>query len=176
MPSVLGIDPGKNGAAVFITADHSVDSWIRFGNTSWTDFDKFLSRLSRTPTSKATIEKVNGRPGDTPLTAFQFGRSVGAMEAILLLHGLGHETVQPQVWQREFGLGNIASYGDRQRAYQASAQAYFPHIKVTQDLGAAILIAEYAWRKVNGQLRETPIHDGGKRGDGVVGKSSVRRR
>lgn len=181
--TILGIDPGAKGAAVVIN-NTGIVSWLRFDKiNAYGQFTYFeFERKKSLHDIKVYLEKVHGRPGDTPMTAFQFGKSYGHTEAALLIAEYNHteiEAVAPQTWQREFSIANKMAYADRQRKQQAIAQELFPYIKVTQDLAAAILIAVYGWRKENGCLHGDTLlktFDGIKRGAGVINIGEFRKR
>jgi hypothetical protein len=112
------------------------------------------------------IEKVGGyiqaskdgqaggaQPGSA---AFKFGASYGALKAFLVAGSVPFEEITPAVWQRGVGLTPRAK-GETKTAWKnrikAHTQQLFPGRKITLAVADAILLAEYARRKMSGILR-----------------------
>lgn len=150
--SIIGIDPGTTGAAVIICPKRSI-TYCRFAKEeSNRDIWEWLEGVSA-GYATALLELVHAIPRDKKhLSNFaKFMQEVGGIKWALDIASIPYDQIDPQVWQREFGLGGLAKADRKKRAVQI-AQQLFPSIKVTTDLGDAILIAEYAWRKQYGEL------------------------
>lgn len=81
---------------------------------------------------------------------FKFGRGFGHILGVLGALGVRVETVRPQVWQKELGLGTRAkgmSKTEWKNKLKAKAQQLFPTVHVTLATADALLLLEYARRK-----------------------------
>lgn len=182
MIPVIGIDPGTTGAACYRPATSGI-LVLKFAKSNRREVTAWLQQFLMTQPPVA-VEKVRVNMGqnrtgkrDSPLTAWQFGKACGKLEDRLDAAGITeYDEIDPQTWQREFSLVGIPR-DEKQRRQVAIVEDLF-ELKVTQDAAAAILIAEYYFRKVNGVLegekRIKGFSVGG--GAGVVGQSDVRKR
>lgn len=111
---LIGIDPGKSGAVVFLS-----DSWqiVRAFTTPITpdgliDCVELTRQIDKAridcggehlpePLTSAWIEDVHAMPGQGVCSMFSFGRSVGAVEGVCEALGLTVKRVRPQVWVRK---------------------------------------------------------------------------
>ncbi|MEO1767812.1 hypothetical protein [Thiobacter aerophilum] len=108
--TLLGIDPGLNGALAWLTPDGEVidvaDIPILDEGPHRRLIDAVaLSALARRHrVRRAVIEAVAARPTDGKVAAFSFGRNVGALEAIITASGLPLFRVAPITWRRWAGI------------------------------------------------------------------------
>jgi crossover junction endodeoxyribonuclease RuvC len=101
----LGIDPGLSGGL----------AWMKMGELIETRFmptaDKFLDlrvldiQLKRHHIEKAFLEKVAAMPGQGVSSMFKFGRTYGAIEALLVANCIPYELIPPQRWTRSIHAG-----------------------------------------------------------------------
>ncbi|QIK38108.1 hypothetical protein GWK36_09040 [Caldichromatium japonicum] len=112
--TVLGIDPGLAGALAWIGEDGAVldvadmpilDEGPR---KKAIDAAALSALVTRHPVRRAVIELVHARPTDSKVSAFSFGRNVGAIEAVVLAAGLPLARVHPVTWRRFAGLASGA--------------------------------------------------------------------
>lgn len=150
MYDYCGIDPGKTGGAVILSADRS-DPPLLFPfdkKTPW-DINDFIKSINPT---FFLIEKVAGSTGGiqgrtSGRSMFTFGWNAGFVYGLLVENKLAEIT--PVKWQKEFGLirtNKKESDGDKKRRHAAKAQKLFPQQKVTQQIADALLIATYCRR------------------------------
>ena len=171
---ILGIDPGRTGAAVLISQDRRLDL-IRFMKynrkqiAGWFATQGVLS-------PKTYLENVHAMEHDGVASAHKFGRNTGFLEGCLTMLDIDAIYVDPKTWQYAFGLGG--KHGPpgctrsqektaRKNAHKRKAQEIFPNLDVTLDLCDALLLAEYGWRRTYGGIYE-PNRDNLRPGVGVV--------
>jgi Holliday junction resolvasome RuvABC endonuclease subunit len=142
MKTILGIDPGKNGAIAWICdgkacvekmPDTLQDLWelirdIRRGFPNNRDIDYH-----------AYLEQVSSSPQMGVVSAFSFGNGFGHLEMALTAAGIPFTRVRPQVWQKALGC---LTKGDK-NITKRKAQELFPSIKATHATADALLIAQY---------------------------------
>ena len=150
---LLGVDPGQSGALAWLdevgtllrVEDMPVLEIMRNGKPR-KELDVLgLSRLLSVLTPDICfLEQVNGMEGDSPSSAFTFGRITGAAEATLKLSGARFEAVPPATWKRAMGL--IGTAKDQSRA-KATARwpAFAAQFSLKKHDGRAesALLAEY---------------------------------
>lgn len=146
--TVIGVDPGANGALVGLIGGKPVIHKFKDVDPCEAIVDMIACTEDHAAGIVAYVEEVGGfigkpQPGSA---MFKFGRSFGYI--LGLLRGMNVRTVlvRPQVWQK--GLSGMASLKgpDRKRALRDEAQRRFPNIKVTLDNCDALLICDYAQR------------------------------
>ncbi len=107
---ILGIDPGLSGALAWLlpsgealdVADLPIlDEGPRRKSI---DAVALAALVKRHPVTRAVIEAVHARPTDSKVSAFTFGRNLGALEAVILASGVPLERVHPITWRRAAGL------------------------------------------------------------------------
>jgi crossover junction endodeoxyribonuclease RuvC len=149
LKAVIGIDPGSTGAAVLIAEDGTA-RMIEFEHqggpaclpTLLGNWDLQYELLS----SRVFMEKVGAMPTDGKHNSFTFGFNTGFIHGVLAGIGIFSPVeVAPQTWQRFHNLGG--KLPNRKAAHAALAKKLRPELHVTQELGDAILIAEYAWHR-----------------------------
>lgn len=156
---VCGIDPGLSGAVAFIwpggeaVHDMPVLEITRGGKRKpEVDARAMMRVFEAMPPAAVFIEQVGGMPGDSPASAFQFGRAAGIAEACAKLAGARFEMVAPHVWKRTMGLIKTAKDDSR-----ALAQNLFPGMadgltrRRDDGRAEALLIAEWGRRKLHEQ-------------------------
>jgi hypothetical protein len=118
-----------------------IEGWIP-GDATEIDMKEWVSRNSWRCVA-FFLEKVNAMPGQGVTSCFTFGTSFGFMMALGM--GCGRfEFIRPQVWQQALGC---MTKGDK-NVSKSRAQQLFPAFRITHHNADAILIAEYARRKV----------------------------
>lgn len=140
---IVGIDPGKKGAAVFMTEEGEIIDILEYSkNTEWDIADAFLEYLSLIKI--VFIENVTFRPGFKGRSVFS--ENFGVWKGILIALKIPYELVSPAKWQRDM---KCLTKGDK-KVTKAKAQQLFPKTKVTLANADAILIAEYCRRCTHG--------------------------
>jgi crossover junction endodeoxyribonuclease RuvC len=149
----LGIDPGKSGG---IAAIHDGSRIIHVWKMPATERD-LLDLLApynqvpivvRDPLERpgpgviAMIEQVGVMPKQGIVSAFTFGKNVGALHMALAAARIPYDQVLPAKWQLVLGC---RSGGDK-NVTKRRAQQLFPTLTVTHAIADALLIAEYARR------------------------------
>lgn len=151
--AVIGVDPGITGC-VFLITENRTARYVRlmqYEPRLWLPALKPL--FAEHQIVKVLQERTSGRRGDKPNIAETFGRNTGMLITALWYHmpkEMEIEFIQDQKWQRIQAVSGIKNRGDRIRKYQEKLQKKFSDLKVTQDMGAAGLIADTAWDSVWG--------------------------
>jgi Holliday junction resolvasome RuvABC endonuclease subunit len=137
--TIIGIDPGKNGAI----------AWIRDGKPcvekmpdTLQDLWELIRDIPQSEQCKAYIEAVHSSPQMGVKSAFTFGQGFGRLEMALTAAGIPFERVRPQAWQKAIGC---MSGGDK-NVTKRRAQELFPSLTITHATADALLIAEYGRR------------------------------
>ena len=110
--TILGIDPGVNGAIVEMTPQgeliqiHDMPT-LADGAKGRRAINAPLlaSIVFKSHAIKAFCELVGPRPGEGAVGAFGFGRSRGVIEGVLAACGVPVIMVAPPVWKRAAGIG-----------------------------------------------------------------------
>ena len=111
--TIIGIDPGANGAISFTTTDNKIRKKNRI--TAY-KCDKSLSGRTIVCTMAkqayhkkiiAYIEKVHAMPHDGRSSLFKFGTNYGVWMGILESNNIEYELVMPKKWQKDFNLPKI---------------------------------------------------------------------
>jgi crossover junction endodeoxyribonuclease RuvC len=134
--NILGIDPGKDGAAVLIrdgahvhavlasellcgqsweAAHAEVTRWLRLVNATW-------------PLDLVVLERVGGRPGEGATSARTMGVGWGLWLGGASMLGVPVIIPTPQRWQREI-LADLA--GDTKARSVAWCRAHLPELDLT---------------------------------------------
>ena len=145
---VIGVDPGKNGAAAYI------DNGMLMGVLPFNGDINQCRRIGVGAENKhATyfIERVSASPHMGVVSAFTFGKWAEAVECTARLPGRDVPMIKPAVWQHAVG---IFSQGTKKALY-AHAKGLYPqeHINKMFNLASAdaVLIAYYGWRYMENQ-------------------------
>jgi crossover junction endodeoxyribonuclease RuvC len=138
---IIGIDPGKNGAATFINESGEIFDIVEYGkNTEHEVADAFIEHGPHVV--KAYLEFVASRPAQGVRSVFSFGSNYGFWRGLLTCLKIPYEKVTPGTWQRSL---RCLSKGDK-NITKAKAQQLFPKHKITHSIADSILIAEYGRR------------------------------
>jgi len=142
---ILGIDPGKNGAAALIRVGAGAITHCHIGPVN-------LARLASVPLAHAAtlvvVEAQHASPQMGVRSAFALGQAYGAVRGALA--GLNHpwvEYVQPAVWRGAYGLGGGAA-GKAAGVALARDVLREPERPLTHDEADAVLLAWWGWRNV----------------------------
>ena len=145
-PEFIGVDPGvSGGASVLDYHGHLIDVVAFKKMTARAIADWFDEWGSSVPVS-ATLEKVHSMPRQGVASTFKFGRSFGFLEACLVCYHIPYTLVSPQKWQTKM---ECKSGGDK-NVTKAAAQRIWTSKKMTHEISACLLIAEYG-RVMKGQ-------------------------
>lgn len=147
MKTIIGIDPGANGAIAWIQdGKPCVEKMPDTLRDLWELIDSICGLTSNHGYAPciAYIEAVHSSPQMGVRSAFSFGQGFGRLEMALTAAGIPFERVTPQKWQKALGC---LSGGDKNKT-KAKAQELFPTMKCTHATSDALLIAEYG-RRVN---------------------------
>lgn len=145
----IGIDPGKDGAMAIvapsetIVAPYEKSSYIEHLHAV-KDFTKDI---------RCVVEHVGAMPGQGSVSMFHFGENFGWIQGVLDSMKIPYELVRPQKWKKEFSCTS-----DKNTSIQV-AQRLFPYVDLRRTMRCskphdgiceALLMAEYARRKLNG--------------------------
>ena len=145
---ILGIDPGKSGAACLMGEHGTIIKTIRFDQTEHDVSEELIAELelygrrNEIESLHAYIEKVHAMPKQGVSSTFKFGKQYGFILGLLTAYKIPFEFVTPQKWQKYMGC---LSHGDK-NVTKSKAQQLFPKIKIIHAIADAILIAEYGRR------------------------------
>lgn len=151
MKTIIGIDPGKNGAIAWIQdGKPCVEKMPETVQDLWDFVDNFAISLMcsyecRPLHVKAYLEQVHSMPGQGVSSSFKFGNGFGHLEMALTAAGIPFERVTPQKWQKALGC---MTKGDK-NVSKRRAQELFPQLKITHATADALLICEYGRRLTN---------------------------
>lgn len=143
----IGIDPGENGALVFVY-HHEPPRYYPFHG----GYDSvMLRRLRNLDTYRILVESVHAMPSQGVTSMFSFGKQFGMILGVLEAYRLEYEMTTPQKWQRYMGIKKIPGETKtaKKNRHKAMAQELFPEIKVTHAIADALLIAECCRRMHN---------------------------
>lgn len=155
---IIGIDPGQSGAIAWLEGgnllkveDMPVFEVLRNGKPRRElDIHGLAWLLTQAPAAVCFFEQVGGMEGDSPSSAFTFGRIAGAAEAVVKMSGARFEFVAPHVWKKAMGL--IGTAKDQSRAKATNRwPAFAKHFSRKMDDGRAeaALLAEYGRQKLH---------------------------
>jgi hypothetical protein len=100
---ILGIDPGLSGAYAFLTnAGATVGDLPVVGKAI--DAAELHRIIYAERPDVAVVEAVSAMPGNGAVSMFNFGKSVGAIHAVLACVGVRTVLVTPSVWKKHFKL------------------------------------------------------------------------
>jgi len=103
---VIGIDPGKNGAAALFKVtpeDIFLQKVFCFKHDKDWRRNLFNSCQFEKP-DRAYLEDVHSMPTDGKVGSFSFGRRLGEADTVLYLAKIDTKLVTPQAWQAALGL------------------------------------------------------------------------
>ena len=169
---VIGIDPGSSGAIGFLSLD---------GETAWT---VRLSKLTDQELAKelishkddivrAYLENVHSTPMAGVKASFTFGQAFGRIQGMLAALEIPVERITAGAWRKGVGLatmkGGLTSRLERKKQAKARSQAMFPKVKITNEDGDCLLIAEYGRRQMVGNATWTTDPAGQPQLDALLG-------
>ena len=138
---IIGLDPGKNGAAALLRPDGSTDI-AQFSKMTQADIADALREWAEEGCF-AYLEKVHSTPQMGVVSSFTFGKGFGFLVGCLTVLKIPFEFVTPNTWQKAL---SCQSHGDK-NVTKAKAQQLFPQLKIIHANADALLIAEYGRRK-----------------------------
>lgn len=138
--TVIGIDPGVNGAIAWITDGKPC---VEKMPDTLQDLWELIRDISSEGKCHAYLEQVHSSPQMGVVSAFTFGNGFGHLEMALTAAGIPFTRVRPQVWQKELGC---LTKGDKNIS-KRKAQELFPSMKVTHATADSLLIATYGTRQ-----------------------------
>lgn len=155
---IIGIDPGKSGAACLMDENGGIIEIVRFDTTEHDiaevlgeDVNRYRTQPGRLWLIYAFIEKVHAMPKQGVSSTFKFGKQYGFILGLLTAYKIPYEFVTPHKWQKDMGC---LSKGDK-NITKAAAQRLFPQQKVIHATADAILIAEYG-RRIRNKILQGP--------------------
>ena len=150
----IGIDPGKKGAIAAIETDGDGDitfvDVLPYSEDGYREFLKERATFRRSGSFRCCLEKVGAHPGEGVKSSFSFGENYGFIRGLLAGFQIPYQTILPQRWKKEFGLGN-----DKADSIEV-CRRLFPDVslkptdrcqKDNDGMAEALLMAEYARRK-----------------------------
>jgi crossover junction endodeoxyribonuclease RuvC len=134
--NILGIDPGKDGAAVLIRGEshvHAVLASELLCGQSWeaahAEVTRWLRLVHATwPLDLVVLERVGGRPGEGATSARTMGVGWGLWLGGASMLGVPVIVPTPQRWQREM-LSDLP--GDTKARSVAWCRAHLPELDLT---------------------------------------------
>lgn len=149
MISVLGIDPGVSGGFAIVSDNGAATAW-KMPDTERDVWESIRHAVGEYDVRMAFIEKVGASPQMGVVSAFTFGRGLGALRMALVAREVAFEAVSPGVWQRSLGC---LTKGDK-NVSKRKAQELYPTLKVTHAVADALLIATWGMRRINETSRQ----------------------
>lgn len=121
---VLGIDPGMDGGIAVLTSEGELISVAAVeiptsGEKAKrrVDVSAIVALLKpQLPIRHAYIERAQAMPKQGSSSGFNYGRAVGALEAVVETLGIPTDFVEPSAWKRFHGLLQCGKEDSRQRA------------------------------------------------------------
>jgi Holliday junction resolvasome RuvABC endonuclease subunit len=149
MKTIIGVDPGKNGAIAWITdGKPCVEKMPETLQDLWDMMQSVAHERGYDSANNCTayLEQVHSSPQMGVKSAFTFGQGMGHLEMALTAAGIPFVRVTPQRWQKSLGC---LTGGDK-NITKRRAQELFPSLKITHAVADALLIAEYGRRLERG--------------------------
>lgn len=147
---VVGIDPGLTGAVAYFVDGELMGLFDMPNYDGRVDARELFLRLREWGRPyMVVIEDVHSMPGQGVASSFKFGRSVGAIEAVVGALSYPHTRLTPQKWKQKMGLigkDKDASRGMARELWPLYADKFAR--KKDDGRAEAALIAE-AWRRTN---------------------------
>lgn len=155
--NIIGIDPGKKGAAIIINSNGAILEILKFkydkDNLLW--FPEVTALISRYDPEFIYMEKVRGRGGVWGATQnFNFGFIYGQIIAAVRAHTIYPITfVEPKIWQAKFHTKTQVKETAKERTLKAykklfkndPIKKFYPSLKKFDDnVLDAFMIASFA--------------------------------
>lgn len=146
---VLAIDPGASGGAVLTRTDGSV----LVAQHAYQHIEGALGfiecfGLGARGGLDVVIERVWGSPVMGPAGAFTFGQNYGQWLGLLAASKVPTYCVTPQAWQAPLGVDAAIKGAKRKTALCNLARTAHPGAKITMATCDAVLIGDYAARRI----------------------------
>jgi crossover junction endodeoxyribonuclease RuvC len=148
---VVGVDPGLTGAIALLRDGEYAEVYDiptmgrGKGTKQQVNCAELTCIIRSCPPCPVFFESVGSMPGQGVSSTFNFGRTVGAIEATFVALGFPINYVTPQVWKRAHGL-----LGSDKDAARTKAIQQFPGAPLARkrDIGRAdaLLMAQWGWR------------------------------
>jgi len=147
---ILGVDPGQNGGLALVEDGVLVNGirmpTLKHRQKKVIDAGEVMMFL-RGRLGLIVIESVHAMPKQGVSSSFQFGRSFGAIEALMQLQGAPIVYVTPSVWKKALGLSS-----DKQASIDAAHLRFgdparrLIRYKADDGIAEAALLAEWGWK------------------------------
>jgi Holliday junction resolvasome RuvABC endonuclease subunit len=155
--TVLGVDPGIRGGLAIITVDdgaaprliNAIDIPVTgTGAKERVDAIALRAWIVTHKPQHAYIERAQAMPKQGASSGFNYGRAVGAIEAVLACCEIPMTVIEPSAWKKLHRLRGKDKEGGRQRALQLFPAAH-SLLARKRDHGRAdsALIALYGTRR-----------------------------
>lgn len=161
----IGIDPGKDGAFVVLSAHREIVK-IALMPTIGKEYDKpeMIKVVQQYDIRHAVLENVHAPQLGGRTSCFEFGRGKGLLEMLLFALEIPHTQVLSRTWQKEMWSGIKIQYKtltprkvvDTKSTSLLAAKSLFPSQDLRKSTRAsnphdgivdALLMAEYCRRK-----------------------------
>lgn len=129
---LLAIDPGMSGAAVVYGPQFSVASGLRWqmidlpvvgdGAQRRINVTALRDFIVQWTPDHAFVESASTMPQNGVVQSFRFGRTVGAIDAVIACCGVPITYVTPQRWKKHHGLRGSNKEQSRARALQLAPE------------------------------------------------------
>ena len=158
MSSIVGIDPGLQGALAMISPDSQVEIWqmpvIKYNKTNSIDVKALVTIAKKhleLGVTTVVIEQVASRPGQSVSAMFKFGMGYGILQGIYQCLWIPIILARPQDWK---GLILKGTDKSKQAAIEY-VQRRYPQVSLTpgrltqphDGIAESICIAEYGQRE-----------------------------
>lgn len=153
MPIILGIDPGLSGGIAFLSAAagqprrvisaHDIPVFGE-GPKRRVDALALAKMIQACPPDFAVIERAQAMPDQGASSGFNYGRAVGALEAVVLGMEVPLEIVESTAWKKAHSLIKTDKEASRQKALLLYPDAHaLLARKMDHGRAEAVLIANY---------------------------------
>ena len=157
----MGIDPGKKGSLVILTADKDV---MFFDWPSDNNIQKYLKEIDDAIQEEelcvqlAVLERVHAMPKQGVTSMFSFGVNFGMWQMWLYMKRFPFQTVPPQTWMKGFVQKGMGS--NTKLRIANACQNLFPNAELTGPKGGykdgradALMMAYYASKQCGSAAR-----------------------
>lgn len=147
MDTVIGIDPGANGAIVVLRGNAVgwiIERCFRIGRGEDAIADLFRNQLVLAPDETvAYIERVTGFGGGIGL---KLRENYGFLRGVLKMRGIHVVDVTPQRWMAAMGVEGKSQTKEKRQSMRMLASQVQDDVESTNWNAAAILIGHYGIR------------------------------
>src|SRR5262249_18666133 len=166
---IIGIDPGLSGALALLEVANGDTTLIDVmdvpvvgsGAKQSVDVIALQEWLLRHGPRHTFLERAQAMPKQGASSGFKYGRTVGALEAVLTVSAIAITMVEPSKWKRHFHLQGADKEGARGLAIRLYPGAHhFFTRKKDHNRGEAVLIGLYgvqASRQLSAPIETTPV-------------------